>query len=485
MGTDRKTKRVGKKPLSTQHSALSTASGPSPARKTAHQVLCKLDRSDALADDLLDDAFEDARLDARDRALCMELTYGVLRRQATLDWRLSHVSDRPVARLPLPVRVALRLGAYQLLHLDRVPPSAAVNESVMLATASRDPASARWRGLTNAVLRGLTRRAPPASPDAARDPVEALAVRASCPAWLVERWLARYGLPLCEQLCEATLLVPPLTLRTNTLKVSRDELAARLAQAGLTVRPTPLSPVGVTVEKQGGVREWPHYQEGLYYVEDEAAQLVPPLLAPQPGERVLDACAAPGGKATHLAALMQNRGEVVAVDRSARRLDRLRENCARLGVTIVRPVEHDWGRPLNGQSKAKLVEQSFDCALVDAPCSGLGVLKRHPEAKWQKGAEVLAGHQARQSSILDQVAALLRPGGRLVYSTCSTEPEENEHVIERFLKNHAEFRRESVDPWLPGGRRALLTGQGSLSTLTSMPSMDAFFACRLRKGGRS
>lgn len=473
--------------LSAQRSALSAPSRPSPARSIAHQVLCRLERTDGLADELLDHAFEGARLDARDRRLCTELAYGVLRRQATLDWRLNHVTDRPVARLPLPVRVALRLGAYQLLHLDRVPPSAAVNESVMLAAAPGDRASARWRGLTNAVLRGLTRQAPPPLPDPAREPVQSLAVRGSCPAWLVERWLARYGSPLCEQMCQATLLVPPLTLRTNTLKVTRDELLARLTRAGLLVRPTPISPVGVTVEKQGGITDWPHYQEGLYYLEDEAAQLVPPLLAPQPGERVLDACAAPGGKSTHLAALMQNRGEVVAVDRSARRLDLLRENCARLGIDIVRPVEHDWCRPSNGQGQgqAMLDERGFDCALVDAPCSGLGVLKRHPEAKWRKGADVLAGHQARQLSILDRVATLLRPGGRLVYSTCSTEPEENEHVVERFSKNHAEFRRESVEPWLPEGRRTLLTSQGHLSTLTSMPFMDAFFACRLRKAGGS
>ncbi len=485
MRTERKRKGAGKSPLSPQSSALSTASGPSPARKVAHQVLCALERADEFADELLDEAFEAARLDARDRRLCLELTYGVLRRQASLDWRLNHLADRPVARLPVPVRVALRLGAYQVLHLDKVPVSAAVNESVTLAAGRRDRASARWRGLTNAVLRGLTRHAPPPPPDPARDPVQSIAVRNSCPAWLVERWLARYGDALCEELCRATLLVPPLTLRSNTLKITREDLLARLTRAGLLVRPTLLSPVGVTVEKRGEVAGLPHYQEGFFYVEDEAAQLVPPLLAPQPGERVLDACAAPGGKATHLAALMQNRGEIVAVDRSAGRLRLLHENCARLGITIVRPLEHHWSRPPGGRRKAALDEPSFDCALVDAPCSGLGVLKRHPEAKWHKEADVLVGHQARQLSILDQVATLLRPGGRLVYSTCSTEPEENEHVVDQFCKKHAEFRRESVEPWLPEGRRTLLTSQGSLSTLTSMTSMDAFFACRLRKAGQS
>ncbi len=485
MRTEKEKKASKKNTRSPRSSARRTSTGPSPARKVAHEVLCTLERAERFADELLDDAQADARLDARDRRLCMELTYGVLRRQASLDWRLNHVTDRPVARLPVPVRVALRLGAYQLLHLDKIPPSAAVHESVTLAAGRHDRASVRWAGLTNAVLRALTRHAPPALPDCSTDPVRALAVRASCPAWLVERWLARYGDSLCEQLCQATLLVPPLTLRTNILKGTREDLLAKFFQAGLLVRPTPISPVGVILEKQGAVTELPHYQEGLYYVEDEAAQLVPPLLDPQPGERVLDACAAPGGKSTHLAEIMENSGEIIAVDRSEARLRLLRENCARLGISIVRPLEHDWCRPAGGSRNAALDERSFDCALVDAPCSGLGVLKRHPEAKWQRGAALLAGHHARQLSILDQVASLLRPGGRLVYSTCSTEPEENEYVIEQFCSNYAEFQRESIEPWLPEGRGTLLTSQGYLSTLTSMPSMDAFFACRLRKAGPS
>lgn len=453
----------------------------SPARDAARRVLMDVERSGRFADELMARWFAEGNLAARDRALCMELTYGVLRHRATLDWRLEHVSDRGVKGLPADVRTALRLGAYQLLYLDRIPTSAAVNESVLLVGAGRRSDAARWKGFANAVLRALLREPAPPPPDPIRDPVRALSVRRSCPPWLAARWLARYGAEVADELCRAAQLVPPLTLRTNTLELTREELLARLDRAGVAAGPTSVSPVGVTVEKRGEVTEFPYYEDGLYYLEDEAAQLIPPLLAPQPGERVLDACAAPGGKATHLAALMLDDGEVVAVDRDPVRLRSLQENCARLGITCVRAVAHDWLVPEAGLPNGPLAEGRFDAALVDAPCSGLGVLKRHPEAKWRKEAEALEQHQARQLAILDRVAALLRPGARLVYSTCSTEPEENEHVIEQFCRRHGEFQRERVEPWIPEGGRTLLTSHGFLSTVTSLRTMDAFFACRLRK----
>ncbi len=216
-------------------------------------------------------------------------------------------------------------------------------------------------------------------------------------------------------------------------------------------------------------------------MEDEAAQLIPQLLAPEPGERILDACAAPGGKATHLAALMQNRGEIVAMDRSAKRLDLLQDNCQRLGVSIIEAVAGDLTARGHAQADRLLGGRRFDAVLVDAPCSGLGVVKRHPEAKWQKTAAEVDRQQARQLALLHEVSALLRPGGRLVYSTCSTEPEENEQVIEKFCRDHNEFRRERVAPWVPDRGLDFLTSRGDLSTLSGLQSMDAFYACRLRK----
>lgn len=437
-----------------------------------------------MADELLDRSFGQFGLDARERALCVELTYGALRHQAALDWRLDRLADRPMPRLPIPVRTALRLGAYQLLYLEKIPPSAAVNESVELVRHGQRGALKSYAGFVNAVLRALTREPPPSWPDPKMDPVAALSIRYSCPSWLAERWLSRFGFERAESACHATLTIPPLTLRTNTLRQTREGLMAGLAQAGLEVRATAVSPIGLVVEKCGSVTNLPQFQQGSFYIEDEAGQLIPPILDPQPGERVLDACAAPGGKSTHLAALMQNRGEIVAMDRSQKRLRLLEENCKRLGASIISPFQGDLAEQDNSSVVRALRARPFDCILVDAPCSGFGVLKRHPEAKWQKSPEDLPRLQATQLQLLHQVSTLLRPGGRLVYSTCSTEPEENEEVIEQFCGNHPEFRRERVESWLPTAGRSLLTSRGDLSTVTSMQTMDAFFACRLRKADR-
>lgn len=448
------------------------------ARAVAQDVLLSVERDQSFADEAFDHAVNRSRLDARDRALALELAYGVLRHQSTLDWRLNHVATKSMAKLPARIRMALRLGAYQLLHLDKIPPSAAVNESVALIKAG---SPGHWPGFVNAVLRALIRTpAPPwpdLGPDLATNPALALSVRHACPSWLAERWIARFGLQAAGALCHATTEIPPLTIRVNTLRISRDALAARFTELGHGVRPTRISPVGLVLDKSGAITELPLFREGAFYVEDEAAQLVAPILDPQPGESVLDACAAPGGKTTHLAALMQNRGEIVAVDNQAARLRLVEDNCRRLGIDIIRTIRADGTASPSKHLSGRL----FDRILVDAPCSGLGVLRRHPDGKWRKEAEVLSQHQARQRRLLDQACRLLRPGGVLVYSTCSSEPEENERVIDRFCSAHKEFRRESVAPWLPPQGSSLVTGQGDLFTMRNEDSMDMFFAARLRK----
>ena len=444
------------------------------ARAVALNVLLSVERDQTFADEALDHAVSRSRLDARDRALVLELTYGVLRRQSTLDWRLDHVATKSMAKLPVRVRLALRLGTYQLLHLDKIPPSAAVNESVALIKAG---GPGHWPGFVNAVLRALIRTPAPPWPDRAVDPVRSLSVRHACPSWLAERWIVRFGLRAAEALCHVTTEVPPLTIRVNTLRISRDALAARFTELGHGVRPTRISPVGLVLDKSGAITELPLFHDGAFYVEDEAAQLVAPILDPQPGESVLDACSAPGGKTTHLAALMQNRGEIAAVDNQAARLRLVEDNCRRLGIDIIRTFLADAA----ASPSKHLSERLFDRILVDAPCSGLGVLRRHPDGKWRKEAETLGQHRTIQLRLLDQACPLLRPGGVLVYSTCSSEPEENEQVIDRFCSAHKEFRRESVAPWLPRQGASLVTGQGDLSTMSNEDSMDMFFAARLRK----
>ncbi len=463
---------------------------PSPTAKpsgrlAAAKALLAIDKARVLAGDLFDQIACRESLDQRERAFMVELVRGVLRYRGTLDWRLGLLSDRPIARLPTLVQNVLRLGAYQLLYLDKIPESAAVNESVQMMKMHRRRLGRDWSGVVNAVLRALLRMPEPNWPDAAHDPVEAFAVRYSCPTWLVERWYRQWGIERAEVLCRCSVEPPPLTLRANALRTSRKDLLDELLAAQINAMPTAVSPVGIQVSHSGSVPDLPRYDDGWFYVEDEAGQLIPLLLDVQPGQRVLDVCSAPGGKTTHLAALMANQGEIVAVDRAAARLDLVMENCRRLGVTLVTPLVGDLrvlitSRPRSSQQPA--LGRPFDRILLDAPCSGLGVLRRHPEGKWYKTPESIGQHRQTQSELLAIASSLLRPGGLLVYSTCSIEPEETESIIDEFCQVHREFQRESIASWIPPAGLPFLTPRGDLSTMTNMNKMDAFFAARLRRG---
>ena len=462
------------------------------ARSITLSLLVESVKSEEGVDVLLDRALARCSFDDRERALTVELTYGVLRRLATIDWRLEPVLEKPLPRLPVAVQMVLRLGAYQLLFLDRIPQSAAVNESVNLAKAFAGSVGRDWSGFVNAVLRALLRHPPQPWPSMDLDAAQALAVRYSVPDWLCRRWVERLGRASAETACQGVSIVPPLTIRVNQLITTREALLEKFAQVGIAPKPTSVSSFGILLQEGGPVPSLPGFHEGAFYVEDEAAQLIPLLLDPQPGDIVLDACAAPGGKSTHVAALMANKGVIYAVDRKETRLDLVRSNCRRLGARIVVPIVGDIRQPRewvpmietaeSSSAKKAGADKSFlDRILVDAPCSGLGVLRRHPEAKWRKGEQALPRHQALQCQILEAVAPRLRPGGVLVYSTCSTEPEENEEVIERFCRAHAEFKRESVALWLPPTAQGFVTEHGAFSTMGNRFSMDGFYAARLRK----
>ncbi|WP_455244996.1 transcription antitermination factor NusB, partial [Petrachloros mirabilis] len=318
------------------------ASLPQSARSVALSVLVESVTSEEGVDVLLDRAGSSSALDSRDRSLAMELAYGVLRRQGTIDWRLGFVLDKPVHRLPILVQMLLRVGAYQILYLERIPQSAAVNESVNLAKAYSRVMGRDWSGFVNAVLRSLIRESAPPWPS---EPPKALAVRCSVPEWLSRRWFERLGLEKAEQACEQTCGIPPLTVRVNRLKTTREDFLARLHQAGIAAQTTAVSPVGIVIQDSGPVPDLPGFVEGLFYVEDEAAQLIPLVLSPRPGDVILDACAAPGGKATHLAELTGDQGAVYAIDRKGPRLDLLRNNSVRLGIKCIIPLVGDVRHP--------------------------------------------------------------------------------------------------------------------------------------------
>ncbi len=438
----------------------------SPARAVAARVLERVITDAAFADLALDAELDRRRLHARDRALGTELIYGTLRWQRYLDWILAPHSKRPLESLdPLPL-VLLRLTAYQIAFLERVPAFAAVNDAVSLARRAGPGVAA----FVNAVLRSFARRGPrEREPRPPADPIEALAIRCSFPTWLAARWVERYG-DEAEALMRAMNERPPLTLRANTLRLDRERLAERLRhEEGLDPRLTAYAPDGVIVDHAGAPAAWRAFAEGAFAVQDEGSMLVTHLLEPAAGETVADVCAAPGTKTTQLAQLMDNRGRILAFDPQPRRLDLVKEAAARLGVAIV--------ETLGGTAEALAPGFSAGCAavLVDAPCSSLGVLRRNPEVKWRRQPADIAAAAVRQRAILAAAATMVRPGGRLVYATCSLEPEENDGVAQALLAARPDFRPDPP-PVFP-----LPLADGVLRCLPHRHGTDGFTAVRFRR----
>lgn len=447
------------------------ASIPTNPRQAACSVLLRIQKEGCYADQLMDRELSSGRLNGPDRGLFAELVFGVLRRQGTLDYILSGLLAQPLARQEPQVLIFLRLGLYQLLYLDRIPESAAVNESVNLAKQILPRAS----GLVNAVLRNYLRHRDSVTfPDPVAAPAASIAARHSHPAWLVKLWFSQIGEAETELLAEASSLQPPLTLRANTLATTREALLEKFAANGITAAPCRFSPFGLMVEGRHHIPGLPGFREGLFAVQDEASQMAGILLDPQPGERVLDTCAAPGGKATHLAQLMGNRGELLAMDNSASKLPLIQETAGRLGISIIRT------RAADLLQSGAFPADAFDRVLLDAPCSGLGVIRRNPEAKWRLTPEDVTRLAAVQKVMLKNAIRMLKPGGVLLYSTCSTTLEENESVVRDFLSRHPHCVLESLNEIFPEYRE-LFTEEGMFRAWPHRHGMDGFFAARIRK----
>jgi len=446
------------------------------ARRIALSVLDSLHESNVTLDRRLTQAFEKWRpLLQRDRALATELVLGVLRWRGRLDWVIGHLSKTPVHKMDPLVLDIIRLGLYQILFLSRIPVSAAVNDSVKLAKEKAPFWVVRF---VNAVLRSAQGRAKEIPlPTDADDPVIAIAVGESHPCWMVERWLKRMGIEETRRLCRANNQIPPVTARVNTLKVSREKFLRSLKGHVKKVDQTRFSPDGLALRGlKRAIPDIPAFQEGWFQVQDEAAQLVTYLLGPRPGETILDACAGRGGKTGHIAQLMKDSGAIKAMDRQARKLQALKASMRRLGVSNVTTWRHDLSGPL-----AEDVAGTFDRILVDAPCSGLGVVRRRPDIKWKKQEEDLARLQKKQEHLLASLAPLVRRGGCLVYGVCSLEPEEGERVVEDFLKNRTDFVIDCSSAGLAEMDARLVDGSGVFRSLPHKHDMDGFFAVRLKK----
>ncbi len=455
---------------------------PKNPRAICLDILNRLEETDAHPDRLLTDSFKRYRyLTPLDRAFLAELTYGVMRWRGRLDCVIRLFSKIPFEKIDTGTLNILRLGFYQILFLSRTPSSAAVNESVELAKRIRGKGGA---GFVNAVLRSsLRQKGEIRYPDFGQEPELHLSVVHSHPLWLIQRWAEELGMEETLRICKFNNQISPLTLRTNTLKINRPNLIEEMRKKELAPLPTSFSKEGIVLPDPPPVSELPFLKEGLYIIQDEASQLVTSVVGSKPGERILDACAAPGGKTTHMAQMMKNRGEIYALDLSKLKLSQIEETCQRLGIKIVKTIKGNAAAspPI---SKGRL----FDRILADVPCSGFGTLRKNPDLKWRRGEKDIQRLSELQLSILANLSGYVREGGVVVYSTCTVFHEENEDVVERFLNEHPEFeldpmgmvasafiadeKSEAFRPFIPNGY---------FKTFPPKDEMDGFFAARLIK----
>ena len=433
-------------------------------RRVAWQVLQAV-AAGAYADGALERELGRTELSVADRGLATELAYGAIRQRRLLDAWLDLLGKVPAHKQPPKLRWLLHLGLYQLLASERVPAAAAVSTTVELAKRG---GLARLAPVVNGLLRAFLRRQQAGQPlPLSADPAEALGVRQSLPAWLAAALLQWLPEAQAEAFGRACNTPPALDLRVNRLRSSREAVLQALAAAGVAAEPIPGLPDGLTLTgRSGDLRLLPGYAEGHWCVQDRAAQRIAPLLDPQPGERILDACAAPGGKSTHLAELMRDQGSVLALDRGEARLRRVERNSARLGLGCIQPCHGD---AATLAAEAPELRGSFDRILVDAPCSGLGTLARHADARWRIDPSSIDALVVLQRQLLEGLLPLLKPGGRLVYATCTVHPRENGELIAAFLADHPGWTlRESWQLW-PGA----LAGEGGVGG-------DGFFAASLQ-----
>jgi 16S rRNA (cytosine967-C5)-methyltransferase len=440
-------------------------------RDLALRLLNRLSLETVLPDDTLDHLFRsDPGLDDRDRAFVSHLVLGVLRWRSRIDWIIEKNADFPLKKIDHAVLNILRLALHQIFFMDRIPDSAAVDEAVKQTKRSQPKHVVSF---VNGILRNVCRHKDTIPfPDAEKNPVSYLSRFYSYPEWLVLRWLHAWGREFAEGLLAAGNRIPNLVIRTNVLKLSRSALLRELDEEGARGRPTLFSPQGILLEDfRGRVDHLSSFERGLFQVQDEAAQVTSLLLAPQAGEKVLDVCAGFGGKTSHMAELMDGRGEMIALDMSVKRLLRLKENMVRLGIKNVSCVRADASGDLSS-----LFQCPFDRVMIDAPCSGLGVLSRHPDGKWNKSGKDIQRLSALQKSIVSRAVPVIRKGGKMLYVTCTLTNEENDEVVSQCLRTHSEISLVNLREEAPEWARKLIDEQGFLRTFPHKHWMDGFFA---------
>lgn len=442
-------------------------------RQLAFLALKDIHRHGAYTDIALDRVLRTASLNSPDRGLITEIVYGCVRRSRSLDALIDQLGKKTASQQPPELRTILHIGLYQLRYQERIPASAAVNTTVELAKTNG------FKGLTgvvNGMLRQYSRLAAAATEplELPQDPIKRLGIFHSFPDWIIQMWIEQLGIEETEQLCQWFNQSPTIDLRINPLKVTLEDVEAAMLNAGVQVKRLPHLPQALRIIGSAGtIGQLPGFSEGWWTVQDSSAQLVSYLLDPRAGDVVIDACAAPGGKTTHIAELMGDQGKIFACDKTASRLKKVKENAQRLQLNS---IEICTGDSRNYPQFTNLA----NAVLLDAPCSGLGTLHRRPDIRWRSTPANIKELSILQGELLEQAATWLKPEGILVYATCTLHPQENEAVIQSFLARHAHWQ---IDPPLNSPLEAFAMPEGWIKVWPQRHQMDGFFMVRLKQIG--
>lgn len=442
-------------------------------RETALKILYDINEKGAYSNISLNKYLNNPELESIDRAFITDIVYGTLKWKYTIDYLIEKFSSIKIKKLSPWILNILRMGIYQLNYTDRIPVSAACNESVKLAVKYGHTASSKY---VNAVLRNIARSKDNLPyPDRSKDTAYYLSIRYSHPVWMVKDWLERFGEEFTEGLLKSNNDVAPFTVRVNDLKISKQELLDILEKDGFEVENGKYLDEALIISNPSAVQKMEAFAKGYFQVQDESSILVGKVLDPKPGETILDVCSAPGGKSTHIAQIMKNRGTVISRDIHEHKIKLIEQAKERLGLEIIKTEVYDAAVTDNK------LEGKIDRVLVDAPCTGFGIIRRKPDIKWTRNLEDKAEIVALQEKILSTASKYVKNGGVLVYSTCTIEPEENEKAVEKFIGENKDFYLEDIANLLPDTLRKESCGRGYIQLYPNIDGIDGFFIARMRR----
>lgn len=412
-------------------------------------------------------------LNSLDEALIREIVYGVIENKLFIDWVIMQYSKIKLKKIAPVIREILRIGVYQIIFMDKIPDSAAVNESVKLAKKYGHKGSI---GFTNAMLRNISRnRNNIRFPDRNTDTVEYLSVKYSHPKWMIKKWIKDFGVDFTEELCIANNEKPKLNIRVNTLKITKQDLMCKLKSRGLNISEGKYAYDSIIIDNPVRITDTDEFKNGLFQIQDESSMLVAQVMNPKPGDFVIDVCSAPGGKTTHIAQKMENRGKIIARDIHEHKLQLIRDNMERLRISI---IELEKFNALDLDEK--LIEKA-DCCLVDAPCSGLGLIRRKPDIKWHKEEDNLSKITKLQYEILMNSSKYIKRGGTLVYSTCTIQKEENICLVKKFIDNNKNFKLKSFEDLINDEKLKKSALNGYIEIYPNINDTDGFFIAKMIK----